>query len=185
MKWSTLNKIYTGVIGNSMFAISIAIILSYMPILNLSSSGMTLSILGALIVATSFVINKSCIPDTISSFIDPVAYFDHLCRLRTANALSYEHEFKPLENNESTSKLPIFSSAEFNLPHFNGIDNYKTIMADGALYPLSIIKYDYVNHSKPKTRRYLAISFVIGVALLYSPSAYRVIDFAIDGVTAP
>ena len=182
MKWTTLNTLYSGIIGNSLFIISLAALVSAIPIFNFSSVKMSLALIGAILLSLSFVLNKIYIPSIVNIYASYSDYFEYLYSLKDKDSMSYTHEFGVLEEDLSvTKKLSVFSSKEFNLKEFESIDDYKILMKDRCLYSLSIMKFDFVNSFHSKMRILLSATFFIGITLLYTPTAIRIFELLLKG----
>jgi len=186
MKWSLLKKIYAGIIGNSLFFLSVLAIGSSIPLMKLSNTNFSIEILGALILSISYIIQKLMTPSIIEYFVNYIGYYDHLYTLKDKKALCFIHEFSMLENNcKKTNKLPVFKDNEINLRIFTTIEDYKDVMGeDSALYSLCILKYSFVDHLNKFTRYYLTVSFFVGMALFYFPTAHRIIKIIIIGFSS-
>lgn len=183
MKWSSIKTVYGGLIGNAIFFISIISIVTIVPLEQFANIGLSVSIVGAIILSIAYVLTKIFTPSMITEFSSHLDYYRHLVLMKENGSFSLIHEFSVLDDKPSVGELPVFSSPEFTLHPLTSISEYKKILGESkALYSLSIIKYSYSETLYKKTRYLLTSSFLVGVAFLYYPPAKRVYETILSGV---
>ncbi len=182
MKWSTLKKLLSGIVGNTVFLVSIISIISLVPFIKIGSLSISIAVTGATILLISYIAYKVIIPDTIDNHIDYRCMYKHLKDIDSINPINLSLEFSMLENNKNVDKLPIFNDLEFNLHKFSTCEEYKEVIGEKTVhYPVVIIKYNLINYSKKKSRALITISFFIGAVLFYYPAAYRIFNVTLEG----
>lgn len=184
MRWATLSVVYGGTIGNSLFLLSVIAIVSSVPLLDIRSVSLSVSLLGAMVLSISYIVQKIAIPDFISRHPDYFSYYEHLLKLKNDKTLSSSHEFNMLENNGHVQSLKVFSDNQFCLAPFVSRREYDTVLGEGAaLYSLCIIKHSYVDHLYRPTRVALSSSFALGIVLFYIPAATRIVEVVTGGLS--
>jgi len=182
MKWSSLKKIYAGIVGNALFFLSLLAIVSSVPLIKLSNLNISIQAIGALFISTSYIIQKIKTPFIIDYFGNYIEYYNYIFKLNNEKSLDFEDEFSLLENG-NTAKLPIFKEKEYKLREFKSIADSKKIMGDNiSLYYFCILKYSALDFSLNILRYYLTLSFLVGLFLLYFPTVERLFDIIIGGL---
>jgi len=185
MAWTTLELIYGGIIGKTLFTLCTISLVAMIPYGQdvISSTWTSLSIIGAITISISFLIEKTFVPETIKLYNSKTVFYDHIISLHKQELLNVESEFCYMFDDKRKllrlKSIPTLDSSE----DIHSLDKMKDVIKPEKrlIYTLSTMKYEYENNSCTMARNVLALSIVTGTLLLYLPSIHRVTEVLFRG----
>ena len=171
MKWTTLKTLLNGMIGNSLFLISLLSVFSVIPLSSifLNNKILSLSIIGAVLLSISFVLMKIYLPAEIDNHNNIYSYYNYFLSLQKNKSLDYSLEFTCLEDNSDlVKKLPIYDDQFLKIDTFCKIDSFKEKLGEErALLSMVFFKFNLMDTSNHDIRGLITYLFIIGTALFY------------------
>jgi len=173
MRWSAIHMLMTGLIGKSMFILSLAVPISKLAQIGINLPSFSISTLGAVLISICHILSRIFIPDIIADF---KSYQDYISRLLYRNKycmLDLVDEFCILDK---VKEFPI--CLQDNVSHINKFlpvdEHFKLLSPGNAIYKYGVAKYTYIDHSKPYIRLSLTSLFLIGIIFVYYPSIHAI-----------
>lgn len=178
LSWNSLHKLYGGLIGKSIFIISLVI-----PITNLNGIGFQIHnydfyLIGAIIISIGFIIEKISLPLIIGKFDDSASYVSHLLERNKLDAFDDRFEFTCLY--QYKNKAELVAKAEFG-SDLNGIAIEKQaseiLGANKFIYYFGVMNFLAIDVSKNITRLICTALFSVGVIIFYFPMLLAVLNY--------
>ena len=169
VRWRHLHELYSGIIGNSLWVISLAIPVSYALRLGIEFENYSLSLIGALIIVLSFIMVRIKTPPLISRYPTALEYAKDTTIIFDKKELDLILEFKILELRKTQVTEGLTQEYSF-FSEFETINKYVEELGDAkAVRNMALIKYDLINKESGLFRNALFISLLLGIIFLYMP----------------
>jgi hypothetical protein len=172
LRWSIINRIISGIIGKSMFFISMAV-----PVAKLLDIGIDLThvgqyratLAGSTILAFCYILNKIFTPELISIHENADVYANNVIERYDHDYLDVIGEYSYL-NEYETRNIPVELSQYLSpireyLPVILGV----TTFSKTAVYVFANAKFNIDNMSKIYIRGFITILLLFGLSLFYYP----------------
>lgn len=176
LKWSVINSIVGGIIGKSIFVISLSVPLGHLVDLGVKFQLFPFSLTGAIIISMCFILNKVACPTEIKEHENIRSYCNELLKRHKKNTLIYTDEFSILNFFEHGSPVEIKDCIE-------SIKDYLPIRSDvnvsdmsQTIYKIGSVKYHIINNSICIVRFGMTIFLLLGFSLMYSPAIKSILN---------
>jgi hypothetical protein len=161
LPWNSLHKLYSGLIGKSIFIISLI-----MPVAKLSGWGLHLQnynyyFFGSILISIGFMIEKISLPVVFLKFDEPTSYASHLLERDGLEAFDDRFEFAELYRHAKPAEL--VRKSEFGENKF--------------VYYFGVLNFYAIDASKFSIRVLCTIFFAAGIAIFYFPMMSTIISY--------
>lgn len=170
LKWSALHRLLSGIVGKSMFIISLAVPLSKLAQFGIDLSFFPYLLIGAVLVSICYILEKIFIPEIIEDYVTSSRYAACLIDRYNETSLDYEGEFNFL-NDYQNNNPPIEIAGDVNsIKKFLPIQEGEDILGiKSAIYKLSVTKFKITDNSKVSLRAILTTLLILGFFFFYFP----------------
>lgn len=170
LSWNSLHKLYGGLIGKSIFIISLI-----MPVAKLSAWGLHLQnynyyFFGSVLISIGFMIEKISLPVVFLKFDEPTSYASHLLERDRLEAFDDRFEFAELYRHDKPAELVRKSEFGGELAGVAIETSAAAVLGQNKfVYYFGVLNFYAIDASKISIRVLCTIFFAAGIAIFYFP----------------
>jgi hypothetical protein len=178
LTWNALHKVYAGLIGKSIFIISLVI-----PVAKLNGLGFHLHnynfyLIGAIIISIGFIIEKISLPVVLGKFEDPISYASHLLERNRSEAFDDRFEFTALYRYDKQHELVEKAELGAELAGVAIEKNASSILGiNKFIYYFGVLNFLAIDVSKYVLRLTCTVFFIVGGVIFYFPMILAILNY--------